>query len=76
MKEFIGWLGAFSMLFAYGMLTIGLVNSTSIAYNSINLLGGVCLAYRVYQDKNYSNFALEIVFITIAIVSLCRTIFY
>ena len=66
----IGWAGAFFILIAYFSLSFELVHSKDIAFNIINLIGGLLLAYRVWVDKNYSNLILEIAFILIALKSL------
>ena len=70
MKNIIGWTSAFLVVLAYGLLSFEAVTSQSITYNLINLFGGIGLAWRVYIDKNYSNFALEIIFIFIALKSI------
>ena len=66
----IGIYGAVAIVVAYFGMSFNYMTSTSIEYNMLNLVGGICLAYRVYQDKNYSNFVLEIIFILIALKSL------
>jgi len=66
-KQIIGWTSAFIIVLAYFLLSINHVKSDSIEYNLMNLLGGMGLAYRVYLDKNYSNFVLELIFIGIAV---------
>lgn len=72
MKNLIGWISVSLILLAYALLTFGVVKSTDALYNGINLVGAVGLAWRVYQDRNWSNFALEVVFITIAIIALIK----
>lgn len=70
LKNVVGWSSALSIVLAYFLLSFAYVSSTSLAYNALQLLGGVGLAWRVYQDRNYSNFVLELVFISIAIHAL------
>ena len=72
MKSKIGWIGAFLVVLAYFLMTIDIINSKDIYYNIINLIAGVMLGYRVWLDKNYSNFAVEIIFICIAILNLIQ----
>ena len=69
-KNLIGWGSAFLIVLAYYLLSCNIVNHTSFYYNVMNLIGGIGLAYRVWLDRNYSNFILEIVFILIALKSL------
>jgi hypothetical protein len=66
----IGIFGALFIVIAYFLMSFNYITSKSIEYNILNLIGGICLAYRVYLDRNYSNFILEIIFIIIAIKSL------
>ena len=69
-KNIIGWCSACLIVFGYYFLSINFLSHTSTLYNSMNLIGGIGLAYRVWLDKNYSNFILEIIFILIALKSL------
>lgn len=69
-NNIIGICGASFIVTAYFLMAFNYMSSASVQYNVLNLIGGVCLAYRVWQDKNYSNFILEIIFVLIAIKSL------
>ena len=69
-NNIIGWVSAFIIVLAYYLLSTDVLTSKDIEYNILNLMGGTGLAYRVWVDKNYSNLALEIVFILIAIKSI------
>lgn len=67
LTNLIGWLSAFLIILAYFLLSFELLTFKDTFYNLLNLVGGIGLAYRVYIDKNYSNFILEIFFILIAL---------
>lgn len=69
-KNIIGYLSAFLVVFAYACLSFHWLKQSDVLFNGMNLLGGIGLAYRVWLDRNYSNFILELVFICIAIKSL------
>jgi len=69
-NDFIGWISALLIVLAYFLLSNQLTDSKSLMYNGLNLVGGIGLAYRVWLDKNYSNFILEIIFILIALKSI------
>jgi len=69
-NNIIGICGASFIVTAYFLMAFNYISSASIQYNVLNLIGGTCLAYRVWQDKNYSNFILEIIFVIIAIKSI------
>lgn len=68
----IGWVGALSIVLAYGLLTSGLVQSDDVIYNVMNLIGGGLLGYRVYVDRNWANLFLELFFSAIAVFALVR----
>lgn len=70
----IGWVGSISLFLAYCLLSYDLLSSKDIRYHILNLIGGFCLGYRVWVDKNYSNFILEIFFIFVAIKSIIQNI--
>lgn len=72
MKNLVGWFAVLLILTAYGLLTFDVLNKDSTAYNTLNLVGALGLAWRVYKDKNWSNFFLEIIFILIAIIALFK----
>ena len=77
MKEKInalGWLGAFCILIAYMYLTFELLEAQSFDYNAFNLIGGICIAIRVYYDKNHSSFVLELVFIAAALIAIIKSL--
>jgi hypothetical protein len=69
-KNIIGWASVTLLITAYALLSFDYITSKSIIYNAMNLFAGGGLAYRVYLDKNYANFTLEILFCLIAIKSI------
>ena len=71
-KNYIGWVSAFLIVLAYLLMTMEIIVSQSTSYNVMNLFGGLGLAYRVWLDRNYSNFILEVIFVGIAIINLLK----
>lgn len=74
--KIIGWIGTITLMFAYGINTLGFVESTGPLYATINIIAGVCLGIRVFSDKNWSNLILEIFWIAIALISIIRYFFF
>lgn len=74
LKSLIGWGSVACIIWAYALLVLEAFAHNDVGYNVLNLAGGVGLAWRVWQDKNYSNFFLELVFIGIAIIGLMKSI--
>lgn len=70
----VGWIGSISLFLAYCLLSYDVLSSKDIKYHILNLIGGFCLGYRVWVDRNYSNFILEIFFIFVAIKSIIQNL--
>jgi len=70
MQEAIGWIGAISLVSAYTLLTADFFSSKDLGFNLLQLLGGFSLAYRVWLDRNWSNLALEVFFVSVAIYAI------
>ena len=70
----IGWFGALMVVGAYFLLTFEFVDPSGFAFNMMNLLGGIGLGWRVWIDRNYSNFFLEIIFVAVAVYALIKII--
>lgn len=73
--KIIGWLGTVLLIGAYGANSLGYLDSSSILYPILNLLAAIFLGIRVFADKNYSNFILEIFWGIIAILSIAKIYF-
>lgn len=73
-KNIVGWVGVLFILSAYVLLTFNIIEHQTPIYHLLNLFGGTLLCWRVYQDKNYANVFLEIVFILIAVIGLIKNI--
>ena len=71
----IGWAGALSIVIAYLLLTLDLLDSDDVSYNLLNLAGGLLLGYRVYLDRNWANLFLEFFFSAVAVYALYRIFF-
>jgi uncharacterized membrane protein YhaH (DUF805 family) len=74
--NFIGWIGALSVVAAYALLTFEVTGAKDVLYNVLNLIGGICLCYRVWIDRNYSNVFLEIVFVSVALYALAKILVF
>jgi hypothetical protein len=71
----IGWTGIAVLMTAYALNSFGVIPSTGFWYPFANLVAAILLGIRVFADRNYSNLILEIVFGTVALVSLVIMIF-
>lgn len=71
----IGWAGALSIVIAYLLLTLDVLDPDNVFYNLLNLAGGLLLGYRVYLDRNWANLFLEFFFSAVAVLALYRIFF-
>jgi hypothetical protein len=69
-KNIIGWTSVVLIILAYGLITAEVITVQQNSYHILNFIGGSGLAWRVWQDRNYSNFVLELIFISIALYGL------
>lgn len=72
-KPIVGWTGASIIVFTYLLLTMGVFKADTVIFNIFQLSGGILLAIRVWLDRNYSNFMLEVFFISIALYAIFKT---
>lgn len=70
LQSSIGWVGSISLVAAYALLTFELVEQKGLVFNSMQLIGGLALGYRVWLDRNWSNFALEVFFVLVAVYAV------
>lgn len=73
LKSAIGWLAVVFIIWAYALMTLDAIDAKGFWYNFLNLLGGAGLAWRVWQDRNYSNFFLEVIFMLIAVLGIIKS---
>lgn len=68
----IGWLGAASYLLAYLLVSLKKLEGDSNAFQTLNLLGGVCLTINTYYNAAYPATALNLAWIGIAIYTITK----
>ncbi len=70
--KIIGWLGTLILMTPYTLNVLRVISAQSLVYLIPNLLAGVLLGVRVYNDRNYSNVLLEIFWIIVTLVAIVR----
>ena len=73
--EDFGWLGMFSILLAYALVSINLIESNSLEYHSLNLLGALGIIVVSLHKKVWQSVGLNIAWLIIAGVALLSIIF-
>jgi len=66
----LGWYGVLAILSAYGLLSLGLIESRSITYQILNLTGAATLAYETINKRDFQPAVLNVVWALIAAVAL------
>ena len=70
--DFIGWIGALSVLIAYFMVSLRRWEGDSRPYQGLNLVGGLCLIANTLYFGAYPSSLVNLVWVGIAIFSLAR----
>ncbi len=70
--KLVGWAGSILIVVAYALNSLGYLTSNNIIYPILNLLGAFLIGMRVFNDRNWSNFFLEVFWAAIAVVSIVR----
>ncbi len=68
--DVIGWLGALSLLGAYGLVSSRRVDGASVLYQMLNLSGGAALVINTYYHGAYPSAFVNVVWIGIALYAL------
>lgn len=67
-----GWLGVVMILAAYILVTLRLIESDTLLYLLLNLLGSITVLVEAWLKKDYQPVFLNIAWALVAIISLIR----
>lgn len=70
--EIAGWYGTLAILGAYALSSFGVLATTAVAYQLLNLTGGLGVAWVCWRKRTWQAFWLEAIWATIAVVALLR----
>ena len=70
----LGLFGVLLTLIAYLLLNIRKINSRSIEYAGLNIVGSTLIIYSLYFDFNLSAFAMEICWLLISVYGLYKSL--
>ncbi|MEK7620240.1 MAG: hypothetical protein AAB413_03310 [Patescibacteria group bacterium] len=74
LTEFAGWVGVLSILLAYALLSFDILESTSVGYHVLNLVGGAGIVIDALADKNYQPAVLNLIWCAIAVYAIVRVV--
>ena len=69
----LGWIGSAAVLIAYGLISTGRVQGSSLFYHSLNLVGSICLIVNSGYYGAYPSTFVNAVWTLIAVFALVRS---
>jgi len=72
--ETLGWVGVIMIVGAYALNTFGVIESQSIIYAVLNIVGSIGIALDAWFVKNYQPVVLNGIWMIIAIVNIIRVV--
>jgi hypothetical protein len=70
--DVIGWVGAAAVLVAYFLVSTQRLAGNSVVYQTLNMIGGVCLILNTVYYGAYPSSGVNVVWVGIALYSLSR----
>ncbi|MEK7118142.1 MAG: hypothetical protein AAB869_00880 [Patescibacteria group bacterium] len=68
----LGWVGTILIVLAYWLNSTKRVESTSVAYQAVNLLGAIGVGFNVFHQAAWPALALQVTWGIIALSSLLK----
>jgi hypothetical protein len=72
LSNILGIVGVIITLFSYYLLSIGIWSGEGIRYQLCNLVGSILVLFSLYYHFNMSSALIEIAWIFISLIGLCR----
>ncbi len=70
--EILGWLGALSILVAYGLNSLGKIEAQTFTFQFLNFFGAFGMLINAYKNKAYPSFILNIIWMGIGFYALTQ----
>lgn len=70
----VGWIGSLCVIIAYGLNSYQKIKSDSLAFYSLNVVGGIFLIVYSNYKEAYANTFINVVWVIIAIPAIIRVI--
>lgn len=72
--DLFGWYGVFAIIGAYGLLSFGFIESSSLWYQGLNLSGSFGIFVDAYIAKIYQPAVLNAIWVVISFLAILRII--
>lgn len=73
--EFVGIVASASVILAYVLISMNILNANSVMYQGLNLLGAVCFVWYTLTKRAWANVFTNALWGVIATVALVRIFF-
>lgn len=73
--EIAGWLGVIFYVFAYLLLSTGILKSTSFQFHSLNILGAIGLITDSAYYGDNPNLVVNVIWLVIGVFAISRRLF-
>jgi len=70
--DIFGWLGSAALVLGYALISTGRIESKSVTYHCLNLIGGACLVVNGVYHGAYPSAFVNIVWIFIAVSAVIK----
>jgi branched-subunit amino acid transport protein AzlD len=72
--EIYGWLGTFSVIGAYALVSFSFIESSSLVYQFLNLFGALGIVLSSYTKRNMQPVILNIFWGLIALIAIVNLV--
>lgn len=72
--DFVGNLGVIIILLTYFLLQIGRINSKSVKFSLLNLIGAFLILVSLYFEFNLSAFLIEFFWLIISLIGILKSL--
>jgi hypothetical protein len=73
-NEIIGWGGAILMLSAYTLLSFGILSSSDVGYQLLNIVGAGGIVYKSLTKKDYPPVVLNVFWGLVALLAIIKLV--
>lgn len=70
--EALGWYGVVAVVGAYALLSLNILSSNSLLFQTLNLTGAIGIVIDAIEDKNAQPAVLNIIWAIIAIIAIIK----
>ncbi len=73
--EIFGWVGTAMILLAYILSNFGVLNSASLVYQVLNIVGAFAIVYHSFIKRDFQPMVLNIIWALVAVLAVVKVLF-